>query len=135
MNLMFEPLRRYADFNGRARRSEYWLFWLFTVILEVVAFGIMGATGASNPAAMMSLGVGSILLFLVCLGLFVPSLAVLFRRLHDTDRSAWWILIAFLPIIGGLVLLVFTLLDGTPGANRFGPDPKSRAGDPLDYAV
>jgi uncharacterized membrane protein YhaH (DUF805 family) len=133
MNLMFEPLRRYADFNGRARRSEYWLFWLLTVILETVAFVLIGATGG-NPAS-MNLGLGGILLCAIVLGLFVPSLAVLFRRLHDTDRSAWWVLIAFLPILGGLVLLVFTVLDGTPGANRFGPDPKARAGDPLDYAV
>ena len=133
MNLMFEPLRRYADFNGRARRSEYWLFWLFTWILEVVVFGIVGVTGGNLTST--NLGLGGILLCAIVLGLFVPSMAVLFRRLHDTDRSAWWVLIAFLPLLGGLVLLVFTVLDGTPGTNRFGRDPKSRAGDPLDYAV
>jgi uncharacterized membrane protein YhaH (DUF805 family) len=133
MNLMFEPLRRYADFNGRARRSEYWLFWLFTLILELVVSVIIGITGG-DPMS-MNLGLGGILFCIIVLGLFVPSLAVLFRRLHDTDRSAWWILIACLPLIGALVLLVFTLLDGTPGPNRFGPDPKARAGDPLDYAL
>jgi uncharacterized membrane protein YhaH (DUF805 family) len=133
MDLMFEPLRKYADFTGRARRSEYWLFWLFCLILEVAALAVVGVMGGDPSPT--NLGLGGLLLCAIVLGLFVPSLAVTFRRLHDTDRSAWWILIAFLPLIGGLVLFVFTVLDGTPGTNRFGPDPKSRAGDPLDYAV
>ena len=133
MDLMFEPLRKYADFTGRARRSEYWLFWLFCLILEVVALVIVSVMGGEPSPT--NLGLGGLLLCAIVLGLFVPSLAVTFRRLHDTDRSAWWVLIAFLPFIGGLVLFVFTVLDGTPGTNRFGPDPKSRAGDPLDYAV
>jgi len=133
MDLMFEPLRRYADFTGRARRSEYWLFWLFCLILEIAALVVVGVMGGSPSPT--NLGLGGLLLCAIVLGLFVPSLAVTFRRLHDTDRSAWWVLIAFLPFIGGLVLFVFTVLDGTPGTNRFGPDPKSRAGDPLDYAV
>jgi len=133
MDLMFEPLRKYADFTGRARRSEYWLFWLFCLILEIAALAVVGVMGGDPSPT--NLGLGGLLLCAIVVGLFVPSLAVTFRRLHDTDRSAWWILIAFLPLIGGLVLFVFTVLDGTPGTNRFGPDPKSRAGDPLDYAV
>jgi uncharacterized membrane protein YhaH (DUF805 family) len=62
------------------------------------------------------------------LGLFIPSLAVTIRRLHDINRSAWWVLIALIPFLGALVLLIFAVLDGTPGDNRFGPDPKGREG-------
>ncbi len=64
--------------------------------------------------------------FAVTLALLVPSLAVTFRRLHDTNRKGWWILIGFIPLIGQLVLFIFYVLDGTPGPNRFGPDPKGR---------
>jgi uncharacterized membrane protein YhaH (DUF805 family) len=122
MDLMFQPLRKYADFQGRARRSEYWLFTLLIVIVDTVFFvlsALAGQDGLMNLVIMC-------LLVLVSLGLFIPSLAVSFRRLHDTDRSAWWLLIGLLPFIGGLVLLVFTLLPGTLGANRFGPDPKTQ---------
>ena len=66
------------------------------------------------------------------LAIVIPSIAVTFRRLHDTDRSAWWILIGLIPFLGALVLLVFTLLDGTPGDNRYGPDPKG-VGAPAPY--
>jgi uncharacterized membrane protein YhaH (DUF805 family) len=124
MSLMFEPLRKYATFSGRATRSEYWLFWLFTFIVQVVGWGLTGGFAAAygNPLAVGPL---TVVYCLLLLGLFVPSIAVSFRRLHDTDRSAWWLLIAFLPIIGAIVLLVFFLLDGTNGPNRFGEDPKA----------
>ena len=75
-----------------------------------------------------------ILLFVGFLYLFIPALAVTFRRLHDTDRSAWWILVGLIPFLGALALLVFYCLDGTPGANRFGPDPKGRGGDPAVFS-
>jgi uncharacterized membrane protein YhaH (DUF805 family) len=118
LNLMFEPLRKYADFTGRARRSEYWLFWLFSMAIEFLMVLLFGWR-SGFPSTI------EVLLYcIVGLGLFVPSLAVAFRRLHDTDRSALWLLIAFLPIIGAIVLLVFTLLEGTHGPNRYGPDPK-----------
>ena len=68
----------------------------------------------------------AILFGVALLGVIVPSIAVAFRRLHDTNRSAWWLLIAFLPLIGSVVLLIFYCLDGTPGPNRFGQDPKGR---------
>jgi uncharacterized membrane protein YhaH (DUF805 family) len=137
MDLMFQPLRKYADFSGRARRSEFWLFALLVFGIEIVFWAILSAVGG---AAMMSgdpeaaaAAVGGtamivVLLFgVVMLGLLIPSIAVTFRRLHDTNRSAWWILIGLIPLLGALVLLVFYLLDGTPGPNRFGPDPKDRA--------
>jgi uncharacterized membrane protein YhaH (DUF805 family) len=125
MSLMFQPLKKYADFTGRARRSEFWLFGLFIFIIEIVYFAVLGAAGgfsSSGPSGAATALMGIFSLFF--LGILIPSLAVTFRRLHDTDRSAWWLLISFLPGIGGLVLLVFYLLPGTNGPNKFGQDPK-----------
>lgn len=108
---MFEALTKYAVFQGRARRQEYWLFYLLYLILGIIAAVIEGASGA---------GLISGLLALVML---LPSISVLVRRLHDTDRSGWWALLMLLPILGGLVLLIFCVLKGTDGPNRFGEDP------------
>jgi uncharacterized membrane protein YhaH (DUF805 family) len=119
---VFQALKRYADFQGRASRSEYWLFALF-VFLVAIGFGIlnavvMGVTGSVQPNMLI------LVLYLVfALGVFVPGLSVTFRRLHDTDRSAWWILIGLVPLIGSIALLVFYCLPSTPGSNRFGPAP------------
>lgn len=129
MELMFQPLKKYADFQGRARRKEYWLFYLFVVIVQIVLMIIAGAGGGMSeeaspgPLGMLALA----LLGLFGLGVIIPGLAVTFRRLHDTNRSAWWLLIALIPAIGPIVLFVFTVLDGTPGPNRFGPNPKQGA--------
>lgn len=122
MELMFAPLKKYADFQGRARRSEYWLFFLFTLILGFVVGLIGGIASGGDPNSSIPL----VLSGLLWVALIVPSLAVGIRRLHDTNRSGWWVLIALIPFIGGLVLLVFYVLDGTPGPNKFGPDPKGR---------
>lgn len=131
MGWMIVPLRRFADFSGRARRMEYWMFCLFLIIMTVVImFGLMAygeATGRLEPA---SDGKGpsewsvytTYALFLFWAAMLVPYLAVLVRRLHDSDKSGWWILIYFVPF-GSLVLFVFTVLNGTPGPNRFGEDP------------
>lgn len=119
MNWYLEALRKYATFEGRARRKEYWFFILFNV-LAVVVLGIIDVVlGTSSKETGLGLLSG-----LYLLAVLLPALAVTVRRLHDTDRSGWWILIEFIPLIGGLVLLVFTLLDSTPGSNRFGPSPK-----------
>ena len=125
MELMFQPLRKYADFNGRARRSEFWLFALFMWVVEFVLVMLNGGM-TMNAGGTPNFGIGFILLCVFGLAMFIPSLAVAFRRLHDTNRSAWWLLIGLIPFIGALVLLVFYVLDGTPGPNRFGPDPKGR---------
>ena len=147
------PLRKYADFSGRARRSEYWWFFLLVIVLSIVAMildSIVGTGAMFGTYGLFGLIVG--------LGTFVPSLAAATRRLHDTNRSGWWLLLAVVPyaiamimmvaalaggdpatagagtlataglmsivaLIGGLVVLVFLVLDGTPGDNRFGPDP------------
>lgn len=114
------PLRKYADFHGRARRAEYWWFYLFVIIAFVVASiveSLLGLGGSVGPYGLVSALLG--------LAMLVPSLAAGVRRLHDTDRSGWWLLIALIPLIGAIVLLVFYVLEGTRGDNRFGPDPKS----------
>lgn len=137
MELMFQPLRKYADFTGRARRTEFWLFALLVFLIEIVFMALLSAVGGSalmmgDPAAAAAVpttgAMGAVLFahLAVMLALLVPSLAVTFRRLHDTNRRGWWILIGLIPLIGALVLFIFYLLDGTPGPNRFGPDPKGR---------
>jgi uncharacterized membrane protein YhaH (DUF805 family) len=111
-------LGRYANFTGRARRAEYWWFALFQVLVLVLAEIVDYAVG-SGPA---------ILTFLATLALILPSLAVSVRRLHDTGKSGWWILISFVPIVGPVVLLVFVLSGGDPAANQYGPSPKAVTG-------
>ena len=123
MDWYFEVLRKYAVFSGRARRKEYWLFTLFNLLAMLVLSFIDGMIGMYSIEA----GVG-LLSGIYALGILVPSLAVTVRRLHDTSRTGWWILIAFIPLIGALVLLVFTVLDSTPGNNKYGPDPKGMDG-------
>lgn len=103
---------KYVTFSGRARRSEFWWFTLFAVILSIVAAIIDTAIG------------NSVLTIIVSLGLLLPSLAVTARRLHDTGRSGWWILIGLIPLIGAIVLLVFECQDSQPGANSYGSSPK-----------
>lgn len=170
MEWMLLPLKRYADFQGRSRRMEYWMFalgvFLFYVALWVVAamvlgLGALGAAAAGNAGLatgglvgmMASFGVLAVVFLIVWLALLIPSIAVAVRRLHDTDRSGFWLflyvgpyllgmilnaaaassnsnglllaggLIGMVGLIGGIALLVFMCLPGTVGSNRFGPDP------------
>lgn len=123
MNWYLEVLtKKYATFEGRARRKEFWFFVLFNFLALLVLTIVDGVTGTLDEKTGLGLLSG-----LYLLGVLVPSIAVTVRRLHDTDRSGWWVLIGFIPLVGALVLLVFELLDGTPGANRFGPNPKDVA--------
>lgn len=121
-------LGKYADFTGRARRAEYWWFYLAT-FLAVLAVAVVGsilaavASAVSDSAGSVVSVLFAIVYVVVGLGLVVPTLAVGARRLHDTDKSGWWLLIGLVPL-GGIVLIVFWVLDGTPGPNRFGPSPK-----------
>lgn len=170
MNYMFLPLKRYADFSGRSRRLEFWLWALFNTVVTGILLAFIwvalfaSVTELADRAAsgefdyyipsdysyssitlngqyydippdvffqtiLGSLGIPGILLGLYALATFIPNLAVTVRRLHDQDKSGWWILISLIPLIGGIWLLVLYFIDGTPGPNRFGPDPKARGQD------
>ena len=118
--MLLEAVKKYAVFSGRARRKEYWMFVLLYFIAYVVGIVIDVIVGTFNPIA----GIG-VFSGLVTLGLLLPSIGVLVRRLHDTDRSGWWALIIFIPLFGAIAILVFMCLDGTNGENRFGSDPKA----------
>jgi uncharacterized membrane protein YhaH (DUF805 family) len=123
-----EALRKYATFEGRARRKEYWFFTLFNLLAVVALTFVDMAIGTFNEQAEIGLFGGVYLL-----AVLIPSLAVTVRRLHDTDRSGWWILLNLIPVIGSIVLMVFAVLDSQPGGNRFGPNPKGviGAGTPM----
>jgi uncharacterized membrane protein YhaH (DUF805 family) len=114
-----EALKKYAVFGGRSRRTEYWYFVLFNLIVSIVLGWIDALLGTGGSYA----GAG-VLSGIYGLAVLIPTLAVTVRRLHDIDRSGWWILIGLVPLVGAIVLLVFALLDGTPGTNQYGPNPK-----------
>ena len=123
MNLILGCItQRYAKFSGRARRKEYWLFVLAFTVLNLLAVAIDTAGSfdqSSDPGLFSSI---------VILGLLIPSLAVTVRRLHDTNRSGWWVLIIFIPLIGPIFLLVLLCLKGDEGENQFGPNPLASVG-------
>ncbi|WP_319265906.1 DUF805 domain-containing protein [uncultured Draconibacterium sp.] len=108
-------LKQYADFNGRARRKEYWMFILFNIIFSAAAavldtiFGTWGAIGGLYAVLML-----------------IPGLAVGARRLHDTGRSGWMLLIALIPIIGAIWLIILFVGDSAPGSNEYGANPKNQ---------
>ncbi len=118
MSWYLEALKKYAVFGGRSRRKEYWYFVLFNIIVGIVLAAIDALLGTLGSSGVGLLG------GIYSLAVLIPTLAVTVRRLHDTDRTGWWILIALVPLIGTIVLLVFALLEGTPGSNRYGPNPK-----------
>jgi uncharacterized membrane protein YhaH (DUF805 family) len=121
MNWYLDVLKKYADFGGRARRKEYWMFALFNVLIYIAILIFSAILGSIDNSLAL---IGSLLLVVYALAIFVPSLAVAVRRLHDTGRSGWWFLIAFVPVVGGIILLVFTVQDGVPGENEYGKNPK-----------
>ncbi|QLC21712.1 DUF805 domain-containing protein [Parasphingopyxis sp. CP4] len=160
MEFMLMPLRRYAEFSGRSRRMEYWMWavfqFLISIVIQILIFavggGAMMATGG-DPTAAMAAGGAIMVIFglaiIISLAFIIPSIAVSVRRLHDTNRSGWWLLaplagyvlvflgagmesgaitmIGMLIAIGfAITLIVFYFLDGTPGPNRYGEDPKGR---------
>jgi uncharacterized membrane protein YhaH (DUF805 family) len=118
MNWYLTVLKKYAQFDGRARRKEYWYFALFNFIVMVVLIGIDFSVGSGSAA--MGFGVLSGIYLLATL---IPNLAVSIRRLHDTNRSGWWILIGLIPFIGGIAIIVLMVLEGTAGHNQYGDDP------------
>jgi uncharacterized membrane protein YhaH (DUF805 family) len=162
MEYMFLPLKRYAEFSGRSRRMEFWMFTLFQIILwcvfVVLAMTVLGsalmAGGSGSVGGIMAAGGSAMILLavgvIVALALFIPGLAVAMRRLHDTDRSGWWVggylllvvasnivrastgsggismILSLVTLIYAITLIVFYCLDGTKGPNKYGPDPKGQ---------
>jgi uncharacterized membrane protein YhaH (DUF805 family) len=112
MSWYVEVLKKYAVFNGRARNKEYWMFTLFSVIASII-LTIVGTI----------IGFKSLDLIYVLLTL-LPTLGVTIRRLHDTDRRGWWIFLGLIPLVGFIIMLVFLASAGTPGQNKYGPNPK-----------
>lgn len=109
---------KYADFTGRAPRAEYWWFYLLIIIGYIIASiidSILGFGGALGPYGILTMLFG--------LAMLVPSIAAGARRLHDTNRSGWWLLIALVPLIGAIILIVFLVLPSDAGSNPYGPNP------------
>lgn len=111
-------LKKYSTFDGRATRKEYWYFALFNTVVAMVLFVV---------GELLATGLGSVLYLLYLLGTLSPSLAVSVRRLHDIGRSGWWLLVAFVPLVGSVVLLVFLLTASAPATNEYGPEPELAA--------
>ena len=126
MDWYLKVLKNYVGFRGRARRKEYWMFSLFNFVIAfcigfVESLLAMGSESMLGPAS---------LLFAVAVT--IPGIAVMVRRLHDTDRSGWWFWVALVPVLGTLALLYFMLQEGTKGSNQYGSDPKNPVG-PVPY--
>jgi uncharacterized membrane protein YhaH (DUF805 family) len=120
MNWFLTALKSYAVFSGRSRRSEYWYFALFYLIFYAVAAIVDAMAGTFDRATGIGIFTG-----ILTLAFLIPSLSVSVRRLHDTGRTGWWLLIAFIPVVGAIVLLVFLAQNSAAGANRFGANPKA----------
>lgn len=112
MSWYIAVLKKYFVFSGRARRKEYWMFFLFNFIIAIVLGVVDGVLGTMIIGMLYSLAV------------LIPGIAVTFRRLHDIGKSAWWLLVLLVPIIGVIVILVFMFLAGEEGQNQYGPNPK-----------
>ena len=116
-------LQHYAEFNGRARRSEYWYFVLFNLVISFVigfTFGVIA--GLLDMPALANLA------YLWSLAMFIPGLAVSVRRLHDIGRSGWWLLLSLIPLVGAIILIIWYCTDSQPGANQYSSNPKE-----MDY--
>ncbi len=133
MEWYLKVLRKYADFSGRARRKEYWMFVLFNMIFMIAAMLLDKLLGTTFK---MDTGYGTqalpygYLYLLYGLAVLVPSLAVGVRRLHDLGKSGWMLLISLIPLIGAIWLLVLFVTEGTRGENSYGPDPKGVISEP-----
>lgn len=128
MHWMTLPLKRYADFQGRSRRMEYWTFAVFITLIAFAWSTVAALVGGlstieggewSTPFMLWALVGG-----LAYLAMLIPGLAVMIRRLHDRDLTGWFALLNFVPYIGGIIIFVLMLLPGTSGPNKYGPDPK-----------
>lgn len=133
MSWYFEAWKKYAVFSGRARRKEYWTFYLIntaiTSLLGVLMVYLRSKESPPNGADALA----TVLYYGFILAILLPNIAVTVRRLHDTGRSGWWLLISLVPLIGVIVLVVFLLEDSQPNENQYGPNPKG--GEVLSRSV
>ena len=117
MHYFIDVLKKYTEFDGRATRKEYWMYALLAMIIgqgiSIVVGKLFGLTALAS--------IWSTIFFL---GTFCPNLAVIVRRLHDTNRSGWWVFINFIPILGNITFIIFLVLDSQSGSNQYGPNPK-----------
>ena len=114
-------LKKYAEFNGRSRRKEYWMFVLFNLIISIAltSFERMLGLGSDYGTGFLST--------IYSLGVLIPSIAVGIRRLHDIGKSGWWLLIVLVPVIGWIWIIVLLATDGHPGSNEYGINPKEES--------
>lgn len=112
MSWYLQAIKNYCNFSGRARRREYWMFVLISAVIAFVLGIIDEIVGIKLFTSLYSLFI------------LIPELSLTFRRLHDIDKSAWWLFIAFVPIVGAIILFVFSVKPGTVGTNRYGDDPR-----------
>lgn len=113
--------KKYAQFTGRARRREYWMFTLIYGATNIILTALDNSLGLSTGNTLNDVGVFS---GLFALAMLIPHLAVSVRRLHDTERSGWWMLLGLIPFLGWIFLIAFMATDGEAGRNKWGPDPK-----------
>ena len=122
MNWFLDVMKnKYATFTGRARRKEFWMYFLVVAIIEIALSIILSILGLIGGVFVI---IGSFITVLFGLVIIIPTLALWMRRLHDTGKSGWWLLINIIPVVGSIVLLIFALLDSQPGDNKYGPNPK-----------
>ncbi|MBO4898155.1 MAG: DUF805 domain-containing protein [Clostridia bacterium] len=122
MQYYIDVIKKYAVFGGRARRKEYWMFVLFNAIASYILSFVDNLAGLTLKLGETPIGILSLIYSLFIL---LPSLGVCIRRLHDIDKSGWWLLIGLIPIVGWIILLVFYCKEGTAGENQYGADPKA----------
>jgi len=136
MNWYLKVWKQYADFSGRARRKEYWMFYLFNVIVEmlfaiIIGIAAVGIMTTSRDESLLFLA--AIPAIIYGLAIFIPNLAVTVRRLHDTGKSGWWIFISLIPLVGGIWLLVLLCTDSESGTNKWGDNPKREGYNLQDF--
>lgn len=131
MKWYIKVLKQYADFSGRARREEYWMFQLFNIIAIFALIMLGGTIGGVLDAPEIAM----IPYVIYVLGVFIPSLAAVVRRLHDQDKSGWYILVYFIPLVGIIWLLVLLCTEGDARPNQYGPDPKNPNSELNDIGV